>query len=190
MLASTLANESLLMSEEAIVAAAAAEAVALAKAAVKIANDAALMLRKSGNRQLEADSAHLARVPKTEGTGIVGERDFCPRDEELDDSGPTDKELELLQEQLTKSIAVRSKRQTERKFRRARAAEKAAASVVSVKSGSSSRKKRTSLQDVDYSDPLRYLRGTTSTTRLLTATEELELSEGIQVLLKPFCQSL
>lgn len=183
-LASTLANESLWTSEEAVVAAAAAEAVALAKAAVKIANDAALILRKSGSRQLEADSAHLARVPQTEGARIVGERDFGPRDEELDDSGPTDEELALLQEQLIKSIAVRSKRQTERKFRRARAAEKAAASVVSVKSGSSSRKKRTSLQDVDYSDPLRYLRGTTSTTRLLTAAEELELSDGIQDLLK------
>ncbi|KAF2288107.1 hypothetical protein GH714_004440 [Hevea brasiliensis] len=103
---------------------------------------------------------------------------------ESDDLEPTHEEIELLQKQLSEGIAVRSRRQTERKARRARAAQKAAANVMSVKSGSTSKKKRASLQDVDYSDPLRYLRGTTSTSRLLTASEELELSEGIQDLLK------
>lgn len=103
---------------------------------------------------------------------------------ESDDVEPTNEELQILQEQLSKGIAVRSKRQIERKARRDRAAEKAAANVVSVKSGSNSRKKRASVQDVDHSDPLRYLRSTTSTSRLLTATEEIELSEGIQVWLK------
>lgn len=100
---------------------------------------------------------------------------------EADDLEPTHEELELLQSQLSNGIAVRSRRQTERKARRTRAAEKAAATVVSVKSGSTVRKKRASLQDIDHSDPLRYLRATTSTSRLLTATEEIELSEGIQV---------
>lgn len=40
------------------------------------------------------------------------------------------------------------------------------------------------MQEVDYSDPLRYLRGTTSSSKLLTAHEELVLSAGIQDLLK------
>lgn len=101
--------------------------------------------------------------------------------EESEDLEPTYEELQLLQEQLFKSIAVRSRRQTERKERRVRAAEKAAANVVSVKSGSLSKKKRASVHDVDYSDPLCYLRGTTSSSKLLTVTEETELSEGIQV---------
>lgn len=100
---------------------------------------------------------------------------------ESDDLEPTHEELALLQKQLSDGITVRSWRQAERKARRARAAEKSAATVMPVKSGSTSKKKRASLQEVDYSDPLRYLRGTTSTSRLLTANEELELSEGIQV---------
>lgn len=100
---------------------------------------------------------------------------------ESDDLEPTTRELEDLQDELSRSISVRSHRQTERKARRARAAEKSAANVISVKTGSTSRKKRASLQDIDYSDPLRYLRGTTNSSRLLTASEETELSAGIQV---------
>ncbi|KAK7277427.1 hypothetical protein RIF29_18579 [Crotalaria pallida] len=98
---------------------------------------------------------------------------------------PTHDELERLQQQLSDSIAVRSTRQTERKARRVRATEKAATNMVSFKLGSTgSRKKRVPTQEVDYSDPLRYLRATTSASRLLTATEEIELSQGIQDLLK------
>ncbi|GFQ02296.1 RNA polymerase sigma factor sigb [Phtheirospermum japonicum] len=103
---------------------------------------------------------------------------------ESNDVEPSLEELEFLEAQLSMSVAVRSNRQTERKARRTRAAEKAASNIVSVKSGSSSRKKRSTVQEVDYNDPLRYLRGTTSTSRLLTASEEQVLSEGIQVLLK------
>ncbi|CAA3010123.1 RNA polymerase sigma factor sigB [Olea europaea subsp. europaea] len=99
------------------------------------------------------------------------------------DVEPSHEELELLKAQLSRSIAVRSKRQIERKARRTRAAQKAAANVVCVKSGSTSRKKGV-LQDIDYSDPLRYLRGTTSSSKLLTAAEEQKLSVGIQDLLK------
>lgn len=155
--------ETLLTSDEAVLTAAASEVLALAKAAVKVAKDAATM---AGNH----------KSTKAVGTS-VGALNLV----ESDDREPSAEELEILEAQLSKSIAVRSIRRTERKFRRTRAAEKAAANTVSVKSSSSSRKKRSAIQDIDYSDPLRYLRGTT-TTKLLTASEELELSEGIQVI--------
>ncbi|URE21116.1 RNA polymerase sigma factor [Musa troglodytarum] len=92
-------------------------------------------------------------------------------------------EIEIQEMCHSKGIAVRSGRQTERRAKRARAAEKATAGVINVKCGTSGKKKR-SFQEVDYSDPLRYLRGTTSTSKLLSAVEELELSKGIQDLLK------
>ncbi|KAA8520326.1 hypothetical protein F0562_014582 [Nyssa sinensis] len=176
----TLAAETILTSEEAVIAAAAAEAVALAKAAVKVAKDAAMMV--SNNHATKSDSE--PEIVPSEANVFQFERASLARLIPTERVEPTHEELELLLSQLSSSIAVRSRRQTERKAKRARAAEKAAASVVSVKSGSTSRKKRASLQDVDYSDPLRYLRGTTTTSRLLTATEEQELSEGIQDLLK------
>ncbi|XP_062004603.1 RNA polymerase sigma factor sigB [Rosa rugosa] len=200
-----LATETLLTSEEAVIAAAAAEAVALAKAALKVAKDVALLV--SNNHYTKAESLspvsrgtnafHInwAQHLETEQTLRIGDsmasETALMEDhfiqiaiKESEDVEPANEEFELLQEQLSNGIAARSRRQTERKARRARAAEKAAASVVSVKSGSTSRKKRASLQDVDHSDPLRYLRTTTHTSRLLTATEEIELSEGIQELLK------
>lgn len=130
---------------------------------------------------MKTDRAGIVGDPMGAEAGLLEDHLMQCDTEESDDVEPTDEELELLQEQLPKSIAVRSRRQTERKARRAKAAEKAAANVVSVKPSSTGRKRRASLQDVDYSDPLRYLRATTSTSRLLTATEELELSEGIQV---------
>ncbi|KAA8515748.1 hypothetical protein F0562_018641 [Nyssa sinensis] len=204
-----LATETLITSEEAVIAAAAAEAVALAKAAAKVAKDAAMMVGDNHSSKLDSKPAffsseanyfqfertQLARLTPTEQIGVIGEslgaetgiREFHSMQhpiKESDDLEPTHEELKLLQAQLSYSIDVRSNRQTERKTKRARAAEKAAANVVSIKSGSTSRKKRSSLQDIDYSDPLRYLRGTTSTSRLLTTTEERQLSEGIQVLLK------
>lgn len=196
------AKETLLTNEEAVIAAAAAEAVALAKAAVKVAKDAALMASNNHSATIdnrpaifpsEYDTIQFKRAQLSAQVGVVG--DFVGTEiglredhslvntfKESDEMEPTVEELELLQVQLSESIAVRSERQTERKARRSRAAEKAAASVVSIKSGSTGRKKRASVQEVDYSDPLRYLRGTTSTSRLLTANEELELSEGIQVI--------
>lgn len=82
---------------------------------------------------------------------------------------------------LGQNIAVRSKRQGERRARRARVAEKAAIPHVSVKSGSSGKKKRVAVQEIDYSDPLHYLRNTTNSAKLLTSAEEQEYSEGIQV---------
>ncbi|XVF56716.1 hypothetical protein PTKIN_Ptkin06aG0142500 [Pterospermum kingtungense] len=201
----TLATENLLTSDEAVIAAATNEALALARAAVKVAKDAALMVKNYSSAKTEMKSggssatdtltSKWALFTEAERAGIIGdslreESDLEEDDseqnsiEESDELEPTSEELELLEEQLSRSIAVRSKRQTERKAKRTRAAEKAAANVVSVNSCSTNRKRRGALQDVDYSDPLRYLRGTTSTSRLLTANEELELSEGIQDLLK------
>ncbi|KAF7850286.1 hypothetical protein BT93_L5659 [Corymbia citriodora subsp. variegata] len=204
-LGTTLATETLLTSDEAVIAAAAAEAVTLAKAALKSAKHAALMIRNESSSNIDSKlelssrtstslSKHaellevehsnvLTELMEPEG-GLREENVMQYSMDKSEDLEPTHEELQLLQEQLFESIAVRSQRQTERKERRVRAAEKAAANVVSVKSGSLSKKKRASLQDVDYSDPLRYLRGTTSGSKLLTATEETELSEGIQDLLK------
>lgn len=203
-LGATLARESLIANEEAVIAAAAAEAVALAKAALKVAKDAVMMVGHgnltksdikataipSGANNVLSNTAIMCQLEKS--INVLGETNLAGIQRGKnhsfwypftvsDDIQPTNEELELLQEQLLDNVAVRSKRQKERKARRVRAAERAAASVVSVKSGSTSKKKRSSVQDVDYSDPLRYLRGTTTTSRLLTASEEQELSEGIQV---------
>ncbi|XLR44579.1 hypothetical protein S83_029239 [Arachis hypogaea] len=126
----------------------------------------------------------IARRPIDSGAQTVEDVNIVDSDEESDNVEPTYEELERLQEQLSDSIAVRSRRQIERKARRERVAEKTPTNIVSFKSGSPSRRKRVPVQEVDYSDPLRYLRTTTSTTRLLTSTEEVQLSEGIQDLLK------
>ncbi|PPS14119.1 hypothetical protein GOBAR_AA06452 [Gossypium barbadense] len=179
--------------------------VALARAAAKVAKDAAIMVKNHSSAKTEMKSPGSSATDtltskwglftEAERAGIVGdyvsdeleleEDDFEQNStKESDELEPTNEELKLLEEQLSRSIAVRSNRQPERKAKRTRAAEKAATNVVSVKSGSTNRKRRGALQDIDYSDPLRYLRGTTNTSKLLTANEELELSEGIQDLLK------
>ncbi|XP_028088831.1 RNA polymerase sigma factor sigB-like [Camellia sinensis] len=180
----SLATETLLTSEEAIIAAAAAKAVSLAKAAVNVAKDAAKMVSHNSSTKLDADTLLFDRAQLEEirqvGVADLEENFSLQYPIKEDDLEPMSEELELLQAQISNDIAVRSRRQTERKARRARAAEKAVANIVSVKSSSASRKKHSSLQDVDYSDPLHYLRGTTSSSKLLTATEEQELSEGIQ----------
>ncbi|QCE16938.1 RNA polymerase primary sigma factor [Vigna unguiculata] len=200
---STLSTESLLTNEEAVIAAAASEALALAKAAVKVAKDAALLVKKKPQAEAEyrsnvsskSDDLFLKWFQHMDvENGVAGESmgagaemvegvELSPSEEESDVE-PSHEELERLQEQLSNSIAVRSTRQPERKAKRVRAAEKASTNVASFKPGSSSRRKRVSVQEIDYSDPLRYLRTTTSTSRLLTSTEEIKLSEGIQDLLK------
>ncbi|KAI4356176.1 hypothetical protein L6164_000220 [Bauhinia variegata] len=193
----TLATETLITSEEAVITAAAAEAVALAKAAVKVAKEAALLVKNNPRAEAEYTSSDSSKpdnlllkwVQRMEAEDGVAKGSTGTEGEDVDDNESDNVELineELvdLQEQLSNSIAVRSKRQTERKARRARAAENASVHVVSFKSGTTSRKKRASIQEVDYTDPLRYIRATTSTSRLLTPTEELELSEGIQDLLR------
>ncbi|TYJ24177.1 hypothetical protein E1A91_A08G243100v1 [Gossypium mustelinum] len=196
----TLGTENLLTSDEAVIAAAATEAVALARAAVKVSKDAVLMFKNYSSAKTESKSAtdtstsNWVIFTEAERAGIVGdslEDDFEFEEgdseqnstKESDEPEPTNEELELLEEQLSGNIAVRSKRQPERKARRMRAAEKAAANVVSVKSSSTNKKRHGAVRDGN-SDPLRFLRGTNDTSRLLTANEELELSEGIQDLLK------
>lgn len=200
-LKSMLASEHLRTTEESGIAAAASEALALAKAAVKVAKEAAMMVNSQKstsstavtseifpeipNKTVKNQLAHLSHISGW-GESMTDEIRLHEKDPasnslmEPDDMEPSADELELLEVQLSESIAVRSNRQTERKSRRSKAAEKAAANIVSVKSGSSSRKKR-SVQEVDYTDPLRYLRATTSSARLLSASEEQVLSRGIQV---------
>lgn len=194
-----MATETLLTGEEAIIAAAAAEAVALARAAVEVAKDAAQMigndpsarlekssdnvssddiLRLEGLRLAEMESLHTIRCPGAT-VSVSQNEHYQLKDTELPSIMLDDVELQKVEN--TQSIAVRSGRQTERRARRARAAEKAATTVISAKSGSSGKKKRSTFQEIDYTDPLRYLRATTAASKLLTATEELELSEGIQV---------
>ncbi|CAM8977371.1 unnamed protein product [Rhodiola kirilowii] len=202
----TLTTEAFLTTNDADITAAAAEAVALAKAALAVAKAAVLMVgisdsatseNKQSNFSSESDNIHLTRAQLiqieresllkdilSDDPQLTDDESIVDFVEESDQLEPAKEELELLQMQLSESVAVRSKRQTERKAKRAKAAEKASASVLSVKSGSTSKKKRPSGQEVDYNDPLRYLRSTTSTSRLLTASEELELSAGIQDLLK------
>ncbi|XP_068634996.1 RNA polymerase sigma factor sigB-like [Aristolochia californica] len=206
----TLASEPLLTGGEAVIAAAAAEAIALAKAAVEVAKGAVHMATTSNGASttksdksevdisLETGSSCFERVRfnnmeqcATMAFLNSSESPF-PDDtsipltiKDTGSSSLTDYEVKLSRlQQHSQGIAVRSLRQSERKARRERAAEKATTNSISIKSGSSSRKKRSNLLEIDYSDPLRYLRGTTSTSRLLTATEELELSAGIQDLLK------
>ncbi|GER57812.1 RNA polymerase sigma factor rpoD1 [Striga asiatica] len=195
-------RETILTSEETIINAAASEALALAKAAVRVAKDAAMMV---GHRKsIKSDSANLETLPEVV-TTLIGNNHFSERVdfgeskvaeiglgenysasqpiEGSDYVDPSAEELEFLEAQLSKSIAVRSTRQKERKARRSRVDNKSAANTVPMKSGSLSRKKRSSVQEVNYSDPLRYLRGIASNSKLLTASEEQVLSEGIQVLL-------
>ncbi|XP_050225478.1 RNA polymerase sigma factor sigB isoform X2 [Mercurialis annua] len=199
----TLGTETLITSDEAIIAAAAAEAVALARSAAKVAKDAALLAKFNPSTDTEsrltspstADAPRTPQFTETERACIMGDsvtaqtrvkEDLSMQHSinESDDLEPIPEELELLEEQLSEGIVVRSRRQTERKARRACAAEKASTSVLSMKSGFTAKKKRASTQEVDHSDPLRYLRATTASSKLLTGTEELELSAGIQDLLK------
>lgn len=197
--------EALLTGEDPTIAAAAAEAVTLARAAVEVAKGAAQMIGKYSSLTLEKpeeflsqpDILQLERVRLSESnlhdtmnhsatTEMEHHEDDIFPDQSIDEviSSLEGNEPNLQQMQDSERLTVRSRRQSERQARRARAVEKAANSVLSVKSGPSGKKKRSATQEVDYSDPLRYLRVTTSTSKLLTAGEEFELSEGIQGLIK------
>ncbi|WZZ11447.1 hypothetical protein YC2023_097368 [Brassica napus] len=203
-----LEAETLLTSDEAVVAAAAAEAVALAKAAVKVAKDATLFRNSHSTKLLNSSTAAGEKRSKWDqftekeragilghlavsDTGVVSDRIISPpaapecNKESSHDLESEKEEAEPLEEEVSVSSAVRSTRQTERKARRAKGLEKTASCMQSsVKTSSSSRKKRVASQEIDHNDPLRYLRMTTSSSKLLTAREETELSEGIQDLLK------
>ncbi|RZS00815.1 hypothetical protein BHM03_00030592 [Ensete ventricosum] len=193
----TLAPETLLTDEQSLIAAAAAEAVTLARAAVEVARDAAQKIRK--NPFTESDKldhftseANMHRLERVRFTGTesikvmssliaeVQQDNSTENPSEIDVFNLVHGEIETQEMCHSKGIAVRSGRQTERRAKRARAAVKTAAGVINVKCGASGKKKRSSFQEIDYSDPLRYLRGTASTSKLLSAVEELELSKGIK----------
>uniref|UniRef100_M4EPL2 RNA polymerase sigma factor n=1 Tax=Brassica campestris TaxID=3711 RepID=M4EPL2_BRACM len=196
--------ETLLTSDEAVVAAAAAEAVALAKAAVKVAKDATLFRNSHSTKLLNSSTAAGEKRSKWDqftekeragilghlavsDSGVVSDRIISPP-AQPDCNKESSHDLESEKEEaepLEEEVLVRSTRQTERKARRAKGLEKTASCMQSsVKTSSSSRKKRVASQEIDHNDPLRYLRMTTSSSKLLTAREETELSEGIQDLLK------
>lgn len=187
--------------EESLIEVAAADAIALAKAAAEMAKDAAQFVAqnpslKHGNLDVSSESDILQKEmlrlikmdfpisPKNPGTAKTTseeERMNQPSTMDAEISDSLESDFDLLESHHLKAKAVRSGRQTERRARRACAAEKSATAGILVKSGTSSRKKRASVQEVDYSDPLRYLRGTTSSSKLLTVSEEVELSAAIQV---------
>ncbi|KAD7479032.1 hypothetical protein E3N88_02168 [Mikania micrantha] len=167
--------------------AAAAEAVALAKAAVKVAKSAAAMMMNH-QRPKTLDTKEKPKPPEPDNSIDRIESQISEETE------PTTEELKLLEEQLSASIAVRSKRQVERKERRIRAAEKAEASGVSMKAASIGGRVRGAASTMavkpglsrrrgEKKDVFSFLGGMTNA-KLLTAAEEVELSKGIQDLLK------
>ncbi|KAJ4834422.1 hypothetical protein Tsubulata_025681 [Turnera subulata] len=195
------AAETLITSDEAVIAAAAAEAITLARSALKVAKDAAQMVksyhlgRKGSKSEIgSTDNASLFSLPpltETERAEISGdspaaETGLGEQEKESDYLEPTDEELRLLPKQLSEGVAVRSIRQTERRAKRAKSAveKKAAGNFMHLRTKSTSRKRRASTRSVDYSDPLRHFRSTTNAYRVLYAAEEVQLSEGIQDLLK------
>nr|AKC88656.1 sigma factor [Geranium incanum] len=203
-LEATLAREALITSDEAITNAAAAEAIALAKAAVKVAKDAKNLMfdnyqyidtesipiippevnstQSSLGQLIETEEVSGVGVSVGVQTGLMEDCSFQDQTEDFSELEPMDEELKLLEEQFSNSVAVRSTRVTERKTRRAKAATKAASNVVSVQPRAK-RKKRGS-GAIKHADPLRHIRITTRKSKLLTAAEERQLSIGIQDLLK------
>ncbi|KAM3312975.1 hypothetical protein ACQJBY_032617 [Aegilops geniculata] len=179
---STLASETVL-NKEAVVTAAAAEAVALARAAAEAAQEVVHMVQKSSSQPVfrkkgEVENYLAKEILRTEMLSSRaneysdGEPYGIPSDEaELDDDT-----------QDADNIAVKSSRQSERRARRTRATMKAATIVrSSPKLAASSKKKRS--KGPSTMNPLGSLWKMTGR-KLLTAKEEVELSNGIQDLLK------
>jgi hypothetical protein len=167
-----------------MVAAAAAEAVALARAAAEVAGEVARMAQRDHRldvpRRDTEDSFLAKEVLRTEvgweashapGVQLLEEEEFGSilfiDESEDDDDG-----------QCVQGVAaVRSARRAERRARRVRAAMKAAKSVsVRTPVASSSRKRRLK----GCRSPLGCFYKMTGS-KLLTAKQEVEFSEGIQV---------
>ncbi|CAN6362902.1 unnamed protein product [Urochloa humidicola] len=186
---STFASEALL-NEEAVVEAAAAEAVALARAAAELAREIVQMVQNNNQqpviRQKKGVDSYLANeIRRTEIQ--PGSLDGYANDvllEDLESYGIVAAGAELDDDaHYTENIAVKSARQSERRARRTRAAIKAATTVrASQKAATSSKKKRLKGSSPSM-NPLGSLWKMTGR-RLLTAKEEVEFSEGIQDLLK------
>lgn len=162
-------------------AAAAAEAIALAKAAVKVAKSAAAMM-------INHHSTKALDIKSTPNISESGNSLNVSGSQTLEEMEPTSEELEILEAQLSSIITVRSKRQVERKARRKRAAERAEAGMVSVNSAALTRGRAGAGKPGigrrrNGKDVLAFLGGMTSA-KLLTAAEEVQLSKGIQDLMK------
>lgn len=81
-------------------------------------------------------------------------------------------------------IVVKSGRREERMVRRSRAVQKISAKLDCSRKKKIKYKRPTAAQQIDESDPLRYLRSTANSSKLLTSADEFQLSEGIQDQLK------
>lgn len=184
-----MTREAIPTSEVAVIEAASVEAITLAKAAVKFAKSAAQLLQGSpslkfdkSNKYASEDETLRNDVDKQSGFDEISmvdhfaiTKEIIPQDNTCISIFGSD-ELDVREK-----VTVRSMRQNERKCKREKMEGKAAASVISVKFGSYEKKRHAGFHEVDYSDPLRYIRSMTSTSKLLTASEEQQLSKGIQV---------
>ncbi|XP_037421060.1 RNA polymerase sigma factor sigB [Triticum urartu] len=184
---STLASETVL-NKEAVVTAAAAEAVALARAAAEAAQEVVHMVQKSSSQPVfrkkgEVENYLAKEILRTEMlSSRANEYSDGVLSGVLEPYGVLSDEAELDHTQDADNIAVKSARQLERRARRTRATIKAATIVrSSPKLATSSKKKRS--KGPSTMNPLGSLWKMTGR-KLLTAKEEVELSNGIQDLLK------
>ncbi|KAF0932747.1 hypothetical protein E2562_012088 [Oryza meyeriana var. granulata] len=176
-----------ILNQEAVVAAAAAEAVALARAAAEVAGEVARMAQTDQRHRLDfvttrdTEDSYLKReILRAEvGSGAryadaglsedAGFSSIFSDESEVDDD-----------EQCIQGVAVKSVRLSERRARRVRAAMKAAKSFSGRNPvAAASRKKRLK----GCRSPLGCFYKMTGR-RLLTAKQEVEFSQGIQDLLK------
>lgn len=213
----TIATETLLQSEMAGIEAAAAEAVALAKAAVKAAREVVAL--SEGQTPLESEylkdfpsEADLLRIERARLTEMerLEDMNFSNRvqlfeihsEEECESQSPSSssstpalgRECNISEQnaanssvsplQKTYNIKARSSRQMERRARRVRAAEKAASVASTISPTRSTQKGKKAVASKGHtSDSIRLLRDW-GNPKLLTAREEVELSRGIQDLIK------
>lgn len=175
-----------ILNKEAMVAAAAAEAVALARAAAEVAGEVAQMAQKVHRTNFpprdDTEDSFLARELRRTEVGWESRRAglellegkefssiFSDEAEDGDDGGESTEGV----------VAVKSARRSERRNRRVRPAMKAAKSLTignTVGASSSSKKRLKGCRN-----PLGCLYKMTGP-RLLTAKQEVEFSEGIQVM--------
>ncbi|EAZ26410.1 hypothetical protein OsJ_10293 [Oryza sativa Japonica Group] len=178
-----------ILNQEAVVAAAAAEAVALARAAAEVAGEVVRMSQTEQRHRPDFVTTHdtednyLAREILRAEAGL-GARyaDACLSEDAGFSSIFSDESEVDDDEQCVQGVAVKSVRQSERRARRVRAAMKAAKSFSGrnpVAASSSARKKRLK----GCRSPLGCFYKMTGR-RLLTAKQEVEFSQGIQDLLK------
>ncbi|KAJ1686063.1 hypothetical protein LUZ63_017453 [Rhynchospora breviuscula] len=168
-----LANETLLTGEEAVITAAAAEAVALARAAFEVAQEAVRLSETS-----DFSNKPGPQALSLESTLSITDKIF---------QNPFDGGTIQIQEEVSSSVdyvkvKVASTRQHERRARRQRATEKVAG-VATVKLGVS-KKKTQIFRENDSKDPVKMFKRIAGAYKALTMAEEKELSEGVQDLLR------